>query len=308
MSAEHDAVAGDTADPEVLSIELPHLRVSALAWGPSDGPLALCLHGYPDTAWTWRQLGPILASHGYRVVAPFSRGYSPTAIPRDGDYHIGALMYDAIELHRQLGGGNDALLIGHDWGGFTAAGLAAYPDSPFQKVAVLAIPLLYGFRGAARRGTLRFMPSQVRKSWYVVYQQLPLSERTVERVIPKLWRDWCPPGYDVGPELDRLWASLPDVAHRKAAVSYYRFQFQPRKQPPQYAELHRYWQNEPLQIPTLLVHGGLDGGLDIGMASLSASGLPPGSTHHIIPGAGHFPQLDSPDEVSRLTLQYAAQR
>jgi len=76
------------SDPEVLTLDLPHLRVSALAWGPPDGRLALCLHGFPDTAWTWRHVGPILAAHGYRVVAPFSRGYAPTAIPDDGDYHI----------------------------------------------------------------------------------------------------------------------------------------------------------------------------------------------------------------------------
>ena len=55
------------------------LEFAALAIG--DGPLALCLHGYPDSAWTWRHLLPELAAQGYRAVAPFNRGYAPTQIP-----------------------------------------------------------------------------------------------------------------------------------------------------------------------------------------------------------------------------------
>jgi len=49
--------------------------------GPADGPLALCLHGFPDTAHSWRHLLPRLADAGYRAVAPFMRGYAPTAVP-----------------------------------------------------------------------------------------------------------------------------------------------------------------------------------------------------------------------------------
>ena len=44
------------------------------------GPLALCLHGFPDTAHTWRHLLPALAEMGYRAVAPFTRGYAPTSL------------------------------------------------------------------------------------------------------------------------------------------------------------------------------------------------------------------------------------
>ena len=45
-----------------------------------SGPLALCLHGYPDTAYTWRHLLPELAAAGFRAVAPFNRGYAPTSL------------------------------------------------------------------------------------------------------------------------------------------------------------------------------------------------------------------------------------
>src|SRR3954468_21252852 len=89
---------------------------SYLTWGPADGPLALCLHGFPDSAHTWRLLGPALADAGFRVVAPFMRGYAPTTGPADGRYQTGMLASDAIELHAALGGDERAVLIGHDWG------------------------------------------------------------------------------------------------------------------------------------------------------------------------------------------------
>jgi len=48
-----------------------------------SGPLALCLHGFPDSAHTWRYLLPALADAGFHAVAPFMRGYAPTGIPAD---------------------------------------------------------------------------------------------------------------------------------------------------------------------------------------------------------------------------------
>jgi pimeloyl-ACP methyl ester carboxylesterase len=302
-----DPARPGACDPEILSIDLPHLRVGALAWGPPDGRLVLCLHGYPDTAWTWRHLGPTLAAQGYRVVAPFTRGYAPTGIPADGDYHVGALMYDAIALHSELGG-SDAVLIGHDWGGFTAAALAAHAESPFSKVVTIATPLLFGFRQRIDASVLRAMPAQARKSWYVLFQQIPgIPERTLNRVIPKLWRDWCPPGYDTNEDVQRIWAALPNVAHRKAALSYYRFQFQPRRQLPAYRALHRSWRTQPYRKPMLLLHGEADGGLDVRLATFTAKSLPAGSRHEIVSKAGHFIHLDEPDIVAELILQYISE-
>jgi pimeloyl-ACP methyl ester carboxylesterase len=59
------------------------------------GPLALCLHGFPDSAHTWQHLLPALADAGFHAVAPFMRGYAPTAVPDDGCFGIGALVADA---------------------------------------------------------------------------------------------------------------------------------------------------------------------------------------------------------------------
>lgn len=307
MTVDESARQAET-QPGVLNIELAHLRVSALVWGPPTGRLALCMHGYPDTAWTWRHVAPRLAAQGYRVVAPFSRGYAPTSVPDDGDYHIGALMYDALAIHRALGAPDDAVLIGHDWGGFTAIALAAHPDSPFSNVVAIGVPVLFGMGKNMRPQSIRRLPSQARKSWYVMYQQLPaLPESTIRRVIPKLWKDWTPPGYDATTDLSHLWDALPDRSRRKAAISYYRFQFQPRRQSAKYKVLHRTWRNETVRVPLLVIHGDIDGGLDVELARESANALPATSRHEIIEGAGHFIQIDRPDEVGRLIIDWASQ-
>src|SRR6476646_5540966 len=94
-----------------------------------SGPLALCLHGFPDSAHTWRHLLPALADAGYHAVAPFQRGYAPTGLPADGAYQTGALAADANALHEALGGSGDAVLIGHDWGATATYAAAAHAPS-----------------------------------------------------------------------------------------------------------------------------------------------------------------------------------
>lgn len=114
----------------------------ALAWGPADLAIDVVPHGFPDSAHGWCRVAPLLAEAGYRVVAPFMRGYAPSAVPADGDYHVGALVSDVLDLYDALGGGPDAVLVGHDWGAFAANAVAAYPNSPFGSVVSMAVPPL----------------------------------------------------------------------------------------------------------------------------------------------------------------------
>lgn len=292
--------------PERLTLDLPHLRFAALAWGPKDGRLMLCLHGYPDSAWTWRHLGPHFAAQGFRVVAPFMRGYAPTELARDGDYGLGALMYDAVTLHEALGGTGDAVLVGHDWGGLASAGVAAYPKNTFGTVVSMGVPVVAGMRDAGNRRRLApLLPVQMRMSWYILFQQIPwLSERNLGRVIPKLWRDWCPPGYDAREDLAHLWEALPDTRRRTAALAYYRAALRPWRRG-SHAELDRYAMTQNPISPMLVLHGRLDGAIDVRIGTLSASVLVPGSRHEVIDGAGHFMHLDRPDEVHALIADYA---
>ena len=85
-----------------FGLRLTTVRANDLEFGlleTGSGPLALCLHGFPDTAHTWRHLLPLLAGAGFHAAAPFMRGYAPTAIPVDSAYQLGALVADAVALH-----------------------------------------------------------------------------------------------------------------------------------------------------------------------------------------------------------------
>src|ERR1700683_5505445 len=118
------------------------VRANDLEFGlleAGSGPLAVCLHRVPDSAHTWEHLLPALAGAGFHAVAPFTRGYAPTAIPADGAYQIGALAADAVALHEALGGDGDAVLIGHDWGAETACGAGAFAPDRWRRVVTLAV-------------------------------------------------------------------------------------------------------------------------------------------------------------------------
>ena len=88
-------------DLEIVTLERGDLRFTARAAG--DGPLVLCVHGFPDNAHTFQHQFAALVADGYRVVAPTIRGYEPGSQPKDGDYRIEELAGDVIAWIDHLG-------------------------------------------------------------------------------------------------------------------------------------------------------------------------------------------------------------
>ena len=291
---------------------LDRVTLACLVWGDvddTDRPLAVLLHGFPDTAHTWRHLGPALADAGYRVVAPFTRGYAPSAIPADGSYHVPALMDDAIALHREYDGDDRAVLVGHDWGAITANGIAASDANPFRTIVAMAVPPLSAMnpRREDLGRWLRILPRQAGLSWYTLFNQLPvLPERTFDRLVAHLWRRWSP-GYDATEDLAHLAAALPDEEHKAAAVGYYRAQPRQWQLPGRYQPLARDWVAEP-KVPLLYLQGADDGCLDPRWAGRIGDRLPEGSVVAVVEGAGHFLQLERPDAVNARVLEFLGAR
>lgn len=295
-------------DVDQLTSDLDQLRVTSLTWGPVADhtvPLAILLHGFPDTAHTWRHLGPALAEAGYRVVAPFARGYAPSGLPADGSYHVPALMSDALELHTALAGDARAVLIGHDWGAITANGIAALPDSPFRRVVSLAvppIPTMHPTRRDAGRWAA-MIARQTTLSWYILFNQLPaLPERNFDKLVAHLWRRWSP-GYDAAADLAHLAAAVPTTERKAAAIGYYRAQSRQWQMPARYRSLARAWLGMP-QVPLLYIQGADDGCLDKRWAARVSARLPNGSRSAVVTGAGHFLQLERPDVVNARILEF----
>jgi pimeloyl-ACP methyl ester carboxylesterase len=154
-----------------------------------SGPLALCLHGFPDCAHTWRHLLPALAESGFHAVAPFLRGYAPSAVPADGAYDLGALIADASALHDALGGTQDAVLIGHDWGAEVAYGAAALAPGRWRRLITLGVPpaaldpVLFSDFGQLKRFWYMFMFSQPRGSNRLLPRQRAHSRAACRRQV-----------------------------------------------------------------------------------------------------------------------------
>ena len=288
--------------PRITEVTLPTHTVSVLEWAPddvaADAPLVVALHGFPDTAWTFRFLGPYLAERGWRVAAPFLRGYRPTGIPSDGDYTVGALMADAVAVHAALGGDERSVLVGHDWGAITANGLGASAGSPFAKVVAMAVPPLPTMNPSRDllRPWLGAVVRQPRKSWYILANQVPgVSERLFARLSSRLWHDWSP-GYDARTDLAFLLESVPDVEGARAVVSYYRAAARP-------SGLKHLQHGMPL-VPTLYLHGARDGCLEPRFFPLVAGRLTGESRAELVPEAGHFLQVEQPDVVNALVAEF----
>jgi pimeloyl-ACP methyl ester carboxylesterase len=261
-----------------------------------SGPLALCLHGFPDCAYTWRHLLPELARAGFHAVAPFMRGYAPTAVPADGSYELEALIADAVALHEALGGDGDAVLIGHDWGAETAYGAAAYAPDQWRRVVTLAVP------PATLDPVLFSDYDQLKRFFYLfMFQQEPeLTERVVARdgmsFLDRLWHDWSP-GYDSGAHLAAVKESLRQPDNLTAALSYYRAA---RYGDQQLAAIHSAPQ------PTLYLHGAADGCISAELAAGARGLLAPGSRMALIDDAGHFLHLEKPAEVNDQILAWVS--
>lgn len=285
---------------EEKQVTAGELRVTYLTTGPSDGPLALCLHGFPDSAWSWRYLAKPLAEAGFRVVAPFLRGYSPTALPADGCYQTGALVADAVALHEVLGGDDRAVLIGHDWGAVASYGAAAFAPERWSRVVTAAVPPA----GALAGGFLSY--DQLRRSWYMYFFQHPLAPIAVGMgdlaFIDRLWADWSP-GYDATEDLALLKPSLRDPVNLAAAIGYYRATLGAIAPDPAYADQQAATQ-APTPQPTLYLHGDQDGCMGVELTGTALSFLGEGSKVEIIAGAGHFLHLEKPDVVNPLIVEF----
>jgi len=288
--------------PERLTLHVNGLDVAALAWGPAGGALVLCLHGYPDTARTWRHLGPFLAERGHRVVAPYMRGYAPTGLAPDGSYQVGALARDAALLRDALGGDERSALIGHDWGAEVAYTLGSDPLPRFRRLVTLAVP-----PGPALRAPMSpaLAARQLRMSWYMAFQLVPrLSEESLRRLVPRLWAAWSP-GYDAREDVADVLASLSGPGRATAALRYYRALFLPWMRRSEYAAEQARALAVP-DVPLLYLHGERDGCMHADLARRSERFLPSHSRVEIVPGAGHFLHLERPAEVGERIAAFIA--
>ena len=158
---------------ETRFVDARGLRFEVQTCGdPKAERLALCLHGFPELAYSWRHQLPMLAKLGYRVWAPNQRGYGKSSRPRGrAAYRVDALVADVAALV-DAAGARSLTLIGHDWGGMVAWLFALRAVRKLEGLVVMNLPHPTRFREALKFGAQR------RRSLYALFFQLPwLPER-----------------------------------------------------------------------------------------------------------------------------------
>jgi len=285
-------------DTEQLSFEHGALTFSAQAMG--DGPITLCLHGFPDNAGSYRHQLPALAEAGYRAISLTLRGYEPGSIPADGDYTMETIATDILAVIDSLDN-SPVHLVGHDWGAAVAYVVAAASPERFKSLTVMAVPHTGRF---AREG-LR-IPKQLRLSWYMGFFNIPwLSDWVVQRqdygFIRKLWRDWSP-GWQPEPGvLNDVIQTLSQPGVRSAALGYYRTALSIKALLVSAEEAHY-----EVPVPTLALSGARDGCIasDVFEQLMVAEDFPKGLTFSRISEAGHFLHQEQPEQVNRKIVDW----
>jgi pimeloyl-ACP methyl ester carboxylesterase len=268
------------------------------------GKLALLLHGFPDTAQTWRHLMPQLADMGYRVVAPFMRGYAPSAVPSDGCFQTAMLARDANALHESLGGDSEAIIIGHDWGAPSCYGAAIDAPTRWHRVVGMAVPPTAAL-GMAFVQNLE----QIKKSWYMFFFQHGLADLVVgannHAFIEMLWRDWSP-SYDAKVDLEFVRKSLADPKNLQAALGYYRATLGDGYRDPQLSDLQNQMAAGVPTQPLLYLHGANDGCIGADVVESAKKIAPANVKFEVVEAAGHFLQLEQPKVVNKLICDFLA--
>ena len=204
-------------------------------------------------------------------------------------------MRHVLDIRREYGADNRAILIGHDWGAHASYGAIATEPSAFRRYIALAVPPV------AALATGMFTYRQLKRSFYIWFiQQAGLAETVL--VGPgfweSLWADWSP-GYDPSDDVVQLRKYVTDnnIAN---VICPYRASFNTQFADPD-AQAEDAATMQPLRVPTLYLHRADDGGMGadlLGEFDVAVHLPATGSTFEIVDGVGHFLHLEHPELIA----------
>jgi pimeloyl-ACP methyl ester carboxylesterase len=273
----------------------PGLVFDALVDGAAGAPLVLLLHGFAASLYSWRaQLGA-LAAAGYRAVAPSQRGYSPGARPDTADtsnYEFDRLIGDAMGIAAACGHADRRFhLVGHDWGGSIAWGIADRTPERLASLTVLSRPHPNAFNRAL---SLPDGDQAHRSRHHKAFLEPDAGPRLLADNARWL-RDRLTANGVPAAAIERHVAVLANAATMEAALAWYRARGAIR------APLG------PIRVPTLYVWGDADD--TVGRAAAEATGDFVSGPYRfaVLPGVGHFAADQAPGRVNELLLAHLAE-
>jgi pimeloyl-ACP methyl ester carboxylesterase len=256
----------------------------------SGDDVALFLHGFPESRYSWRHQLPVLADMGWRAVAPDLRGYGSSSRPKGREaYRLEHLIEDTAAMFEALGA-RRRLLIAHDWGALVAWAFAIERRLPLDGMIIMNVPHPGVYARVIREG-----PAQWLKSWYIFFFQLPgLPElaltagraRAVGRAFSGMAVDKSRFPKEV---LDHYRRNALQPGAVTAMVNYYRANI---------GQLGRYGKGVPkIDVPTLMIWGEEDAALGVELTK----GYEPwvsDFTLERLPGVSHWVQQEAPEAVN----------
>ncbi len=286
---------------ETHRIEANGLSFEVDTCGEGDR-LALCLHGFPELAFSWRHQLPLLARLGYRAWAPNLRGYGRTSRPTSvADYSMPHLVADVAGL-MAASGARSAVLVGHDWGGAIAWHAALRHRQRIERLIILNMPhpvrFMEGLGGWGQR---------LRSSYIVAFRIPWLPDRLLAA-----GRGWLAAESMAATAADRsrfppaVLGVYRDAFARRGAttamLNYYRALPLGGLAPDAAASLR-----ERIEIPTLLIWGEED--FALGRELLRGTrNLVPNLVLRTLPGISHWVQQEAPETVNALIEAWLADR
>jgi epoxide hydrolase 4 len=254
--------------------------------------LVLCLHGFPESSFSWRYQLPLLARLGYRAWAPDLRGYGKTSRPAGvAAYALENLEEDVAALI-EASGAQDVVLMGHDWGALIAWHYAMFGRVPISKLIIMNVP----HPELAQKG-LRTM-RQLAKSWYIFFFQLPwIPEWALARngceAIGRAFRGMAVDKSRFPDEVLRVYceaAAQPGAL--TAMLNYYRALIRGLKR-------SRRRGTRRIEVPTLMIWGEVDTALGKEL-TFGTDKYVTDLTLHYLPNVSHWVQQEAPEAVNRM--------
>ena len=277
----------------------PEGHFTADTAGPPDGPLALLLHGYPQTRHTWRHQVPALGGAGYRAVAPDQRGYSPGVRPDPAKglapYGIDRLVQDVLDIADAADKPGQAFhLVGHDWGGQVAWVTAHRHPGRVRSLTILSRPHPAAFRRAFKENA---DDQQHRSRHHRIFHDPTTGPRLLADGARRLRGRLAEQGVPDSAVAEYM-SVLGEPAALEAALAWYRA-----------AGTLTAVDVGPVAVPTLYIWGDRDATVGPSAARFTADFVTGPFRFEVLPGVGHFVTDEAPEAVTRLLLSHlGAQR
>jgi pimeloyl-ACP methyl ester carboxylesterase len=248
--------------PPIKQIDAGLLNVGYAEAGPANGPVVVLLHGWPYDIHAFVDVIPMLASGGYRVIAPHLRGYGTTRFLSSTAVRNGqpsALARDVIDLMDALKI-QKATLAGFDWGARTANIVAAlWPERCNGQVSVSGY--LIGNQDA---GKVPLPPQAELQWWYQYYFATDRGRAGYEKYTHDfaklIWQLASPKWKFDDATFARSAAAFDNPDHVSIVVHNYRWRLGLAQGEAAYDDLEKRLASSPvITVPTITLEGDANG-------------------------------------------------